>query len=83
MFDYERDSDDYADDEPQLIINSPKVEEVKHVDTEYRYLVNKIKDKIISLQDEIIAGINGTRAVDERDIMRYSAMVDVLKAMIN
>ena len=31
----------------------------------------------------MIAGFEGIRAVNEKDITRYSAMVDILKAMIN
>jgi hypothetical protein len=83
MFDSDYDPDDYAeDDEPKLSIHEPP--KIKYINVDkYKDLVNKIRDKIISLQDEIIAGINGTRAVDERDIARYSAMVEVLKAMIN
>ncbi len=81
MFDSDYDPDDYAEDEPAR--DHEWEEKIKYVNVDkYKDLVNKIKDKIISLQDEIIAGINGTRAVQELDITRYKAMVDVLKAMI-
>jgi len=79
MFDDERDSDDYEEQDDYTV-----EKKIKYVNVDkYKDLVNKIKDKIISLQDEIIAGINGDRAVQELDITRYKAMVDVLKAMIN
>jgi hypothetical protein len=74
MFDYDGGSD-YEPVETRI-----KTVEV-NVD-KYKDLVNKIKDKIISLQDEIILGIGGTRSVQELDIVRYKAMVEVLKAMI-
>jgi len=77
MFDSDYDPDDYAEDDYTVEKKIKYVNVDKHKD-----LVNRIKDKIISLQDEIISGINGTRAVQELDIVRYKAMVDVLKAMI-
>jgi len=81
MFDSDYDPDDYADDGPDEDYTVEK--KIKYINVDqYKDLVNKIKDKIISLQDEIISGINGTRVVQELDITRYKAMVDVLKAMI-
>jgi len=75
-------SDDYyTDDGPDDDYTVEK--KIKYVNVDkYKDLVNRIKDKIISLQDEIISGINGERAVQELDLTRYKAMVDVLKAMI-
>jgi hypothetical protein len=79
MSDY--DPDDYADDGPDDDYTVEK--KIKYINVDkHKDLLDRIKDKIISLQDEIISGINGTRAVQELDIVRYKAMVDVLKAMI-
>lgn len=80
---YSNDPDDFAapDDEPYIRPVEEKVLKYVHVD-KHKELVDRIKDKIISLQDQIILGIDGTRSVQELDITRYKAMVDVLKAMI-
>lgn len=77
-------SDDYYNEEDFEVPEHYEVEKkIKYVNVDkYKDLVNKIKDKIISLQDEIISGIGGGRTVQELDIKRYQAMVDVLKAMI-
>ena len=56
------------------------------VDYKHQELVNKIRQKIIDLQGQIItAYTDKTSAIADNpnDVLRYTAMVDVLKAMLN
>jgi len=60
----------------------------KTVTVDYKYveLKNKITKKIMDLQEQIItAYTDKTSAIasNPNDVLRYSAMVEVLKAMIN
>ena len=53
------------------------------VDDDYKAFVAKIKDKIISLQAQLLKSYEGEITVDAQDKLRFSAMVEVLKAMLN
>lgn len=53
--------------------------------TAYDELVTRMKDKIISLQNEVIGNFAGGpsgRKISDNDLVRYSAMVDILKSML-
>ena len=45
-------------------------------------LESRMKDKIISLQDQLIKHAYGDQKLSDNDIIRYSAMLDVLKSML-
>ncbi len=45
-------------------------------------LESRMKDKIISLQDQLIKHYFGDQKLSDNDVIRYSAMADVLKAML-
>jgi len=58
----------------------------KETDEKYQALTNRIKQKIIDLQGQIItAYTDKTSAIADNpnDVLRYTAMIDVLKAMLN
>ena len=66
------------DDEPRTI--------TKETDAKHRELVDKINKKIIDLQAQIITAYtdkSSAIASNPNDVLRYTAMVDVLKAMLN
>ena len=47
-------------------------------------IYERINKKIIDLQDQLIRhAYEDGFTLDEKDLIRYSAMVDVLKAMLN
>lgn len=50
--------------------------------TAYDELSARMKDKIISLQNEVIGNFAGGRKISDNDVIRYSAMVDILKSML-
>lgn len=52
------------------------------VSTAYDELCARMKDKIISLQNEVIGNFAGGRKISDNDLVRYSAMVDILKSML-
>ena len=57
----------------------------KETDEKYQALTNRIKQKIIDLQGQIItAYTDKTSAIADtpNDVLRYTAMIDVLKAML-
>ena len=86
---YESDDDDeeYNDDEEDDDSND---------DNEYSYnatytrnreevttgLESRMKDKIISLQEQLIKHAFGDQKLSDNDVIRYSAMLDVLKSML-
>jgi len=45
-------------------------------------LESRMKDKIISLQDQLIKHAYGDQKLSDSDVIRYSAMLDVLKSML-
>ena len=45
-------------------------------------LESRMKDKIISLQDQLIKHAFGDQKLSDNDVIRYSAMTDVLKSML-
>jgi len=45
-------------------------------------LESRMKDKIISLQDQLIKHYFGDQKLSDNDVIRYSAMADVLKSML-
>ena len=45
-------------------------------------LEGRMKDKIISLQDQLIKHYFGDQKLSDNDVIRYSAMADVLKSML-
>jgi len=45
-------------------------------------LESRMKDKIISLQDQLIKHYFGDQKLSDNDVIRYSAMLDVLKSML-
>ena len=45
-------------------------------------LESRMKDKIISLQDQLIKHYFGDQKLSDMDVIRYSAMADVLKSML-
>jgi hypothetical protein len=45
-------------------------------------LESRMKDKIISLQDQLIKHAFGEQKLSDNDVIRYSAMTDVLKSML-
>ena len=45
-------------------------------------LESRMKDKIISLQDQLVKHFCGDQKLSDNDVIRYSAMADVLKAML-
>ena len=45
-------------------------------------LVNKIMKKIVDLQDQLIQHAYGGNKLNDNDVLRYSAMVEVLKAVL-
>ena len=45
-------------------------------------LESRMKDKIISLQEQLIKHAYGDQKLSDNDVIRYSAMADVLKAML-
>jgi len=45
-------------------------------------LESRMKDKIISLQDQLIKHYFGDQKLSDNDVIRYSAMTDVLKSML-
>ena len=45
-------------------------------------LESRMKDKIISLQEQLIKHAFGDQKLSDNDVIRYSAMADVLKAML-
>jgi hypothetical protein len=45
-------------------------------------LEDRMKDKIISLQDQLLQHAFGNPKLSDNDVIRYSAMIDVLKAML-
>jgi len=45
-------------------------------------LESRMKDKIISLQDQLIKHAFGDQKLSDNDVIRYSAMLDVLKSML-
>ena len=45
-------------------------------------LESRMKDKIISLQDQLIKHAYGDQKLSDNDVIRYSAMLDVLKSML-
>lgn len=51
-------------------------------DEQYNQLTAKMKDKIISLQNEVIGNFAGGRKISDNDVIRYSAMIDILKSML-
>ena len=58
----------------------------KETDEKHQALTNRIKQKIIDLQGQIItAYTDKTSAIADNpnDVLRYTAMIDVLKAMLN
>lgn len=62
------------------------VEITKETDEKYQQFVNKIRQKIIDLQAHIITAYtdkSSAIASNPNDVLRYTAMVDVLKAMLN
>ena len=61
-------------------------EEMTESEDKYNVLVNKIRQKIIDLQAQIITAYtdkSSAIADNPNDVLRYTAMVDVLKAMLN
>ena len=61
---------------------------VKTVETDKKYqeLTMKLRQKIIDLQGQIITAYtdkSSAIADNPNDVLRYTAMVDVLKAMLN
>jgi len=52
------------------------------IDYKHRDLTNNMLQKIISLQDQLIQHAYGGNKLNDNDVIRYSAMVDVLKAML-
>ena len=57
----------------------------KETDEKYQALTDRIKQKIIDLQGQIItAYTDKTSAIADNpnDVLRYTAMIDVLKAML-
>ena len=58
----------------------------KETDEKYQELTMKMRQKIIDLQAQIItAYTDKTSAIADNlnDVFRYTAMIDVLKAMLN
>lgn len=58
----------------------------KETDAKYQELLMKINKKIIDLQAQIITAYtdkSSAIASNPNDVLRYTAMVDVLKAMLN
>ena len=53
------------------------------VDDDYKAFVSKIKDKIISLQAQLLKSYEGKLTVQEQDKLRFSAMIEVLEAMLH
>ncbi len=45
-------------------------------------LESRMKDKIISLQEQLIKHAYGDQKLSDNDVVRYSAMLDVLKSML-
>lgn len=45
-------------------------------------LESRMKDKIISLQDQLVKHFCGDQKLSDNDVIRYSAMADVLKSML-
>jgi hypothetical protein len=45
-------------------------------------LESRMKDKIISLQEQLIKHAYGDQKLSDNDVIRYSAMLDVLKSML-
>lgn len=45
-------------------------------------LESRMKDKIISLQEQLIKHAFGDQKLSDNDVIRYSAMLDVLKSML-
>ena len=45
-------------------------------------LESRMKDKIISLQEQLIKHAFGDQKLSDNDVIRYSAMADVLKSML-
>jgi len=45
-------------------------------------LESRMKDKIISLQEQLIKHAFGDQKLSDNDVIRYSAMTDVLKSML-
>ena len=45
-------------------------------------LESRMKDKIISLQEQLIKHAFGDQKLSDNDVVRYSAMLDVLKSML-
>lgn len=55
---------------------------IVQVDNEYKAFVSIIKDKIISLQGQLLKSYEGKVTVDAQDKLRFSAMIEVLEAML-
>ena len=57
-----------------------------YIDKKYDELVSRMRDKIISLQNEIVLHFAGNpsnkRTLSDSDVLRYSAMTDILKSML-
>ena len=57
----------------------------KETDEKWQALYDRMKQKIIDLQDQIITAYTdktSTIASNPNDVLRYTAMIDVLKAML-
>ena len=52
------------------------------VDDDYKAFVIKMKDKIISLQGQLLKSYEGKLEIDPQDKLRFSAMIEVLEAML-
>ena len=52
------------------------------VDDDYKAFVGKMKDKIISLQAQLLKSYEGKLTVDPQDKLRFSAMIEVLESML-
>jgi hypothetical protein len=77
--------DDCGDDDEEY----NDTESDDYTDTIYRRdgeemtgLESRMKDKIISLQDQLIRHYFGDQKLSDNDVIRYSAMLDVLKSML-
>jgi hypothetical protein len=72
MSEYDDDYYDEEDDEPEVTYSS---------DTRPA-LDFRIRQKIIDLQDQLIKHFTNEQLLNETDLVRYTAMVEVLKAVL-
>ena len=50
--------------------------------SQYAELVQRIQKKTMDLQDQLLGNAYGGNKLNENDILRYSAMIEVLKAVL-